>query len=95
MGAASGLVAAPCSAPVMVGVLGWVATTQSAVLGFTYLFVFSIGMCTILVAVGLSAGTLSALPKAGVWMLWIKRLFAFVMLAMAEYYLIKMGQVLL
>lgn len=93
MGAASGLVAAPCSAPVMAAVLTWVSTTHSALLGFLYLFVFSLGMCTLLVIVGLSAGSLSRLPRAGAWMLTVKKVFAFVMLAMAEYYLVKMGQV--
>jgi thiol:disulfide interchange protein DsbD len=43
--------------------------------------------------VGISAGTLSRLPKAGLWMVKVKKGFAFVMLAMAEYYLVKMGQV--
>jgi thiol:disulfide interchange protein DsbD len=95
MGAMSGLVAAPCGAPVMAAVLTWVTTTRSAALGFLYLFVFSLGMCTLLVAIGLSAGVLSSLPRAGAWMLWVKRLFALVMLGVAEYYLIKMGQVLL
>lgn len=93
MGAASGLVAAPCSAPVMAAVLTWVSTTRSAGLGFAYLFVFSLGMCTLLVAVGVSAGTLNRLPRAGAWMLTVKKGFAFVMIAMAEYYLVKMGQV--
>ena len=95
MGAMSGLVAAPCSAPVMAAVLTWVSTTRSAVLGFLYLFVFSLGMCTLLVAVGMSSGTLARLPRAGVWMLWIKRLFALVMLGVAEYYLVKMGQLII
>ena len=93
MGAASGLVAAPCSAPVMAAVLTWVSSTGSALLGFVYLFTFSLGMCTLLVVVGLSAGALTRLPRAGAWMLWVKKLFAFIMLGMAEYYLIKMGQV--
>jgi len=93
MGALSGLVAAPCSAPVMAAVLTWVSATRSAGLGFLYLFAFSLGMCTLLVAVGLSAGTLARLPRAGVWMLWIKRLFALLMLGAAEYYLLKAGQV--
>ena len=95
MGAMSGLVAAPCSAPVMAAVLTWVSATKSAALGFVYLFVFSLGMCTLLVAVGLSSATLTRLPRAGVWMVWIKRLFAFVMFGVAEYYLIKMGQLLI
>jgi thiol:disulfide interchange protein DsbD len=94
MGTMSGLVAAPCSAPVMAAVLTWVSTTQSAVMGFAYLFTFSIGMCTLLVVVGLSSGSLARLPRAGVWMVWVKRIFAFIMLGVAEYYLIKMGQLL-
>jgi len=94
MGATSGLVAAPCGAPAFAAVLTWVAATQSAVWGFAYLFVFSLGMSAVLIVVGLSAGTLAALPRAGLWMLWIKRLSAVAMLAMAEYYFVKMGSVL-
>ena len=95
MGAASGLVAAPCSAPVMAAVLTWVTATKSGALGFIYLFVFSLGMCTILVVVGLFSGTLARLPRAGGWMVWIKRLFALIMLGVAEYYLVQMGQLLI
>jgi cytochrome c-type biogenesis protein len=95
MGAMSGLVAAPCSAPVMAAVLTWVSTTGSAALGFAYLFVFSLGMTTLLVAIGLSSGTLARLPRAGVWMVWVKRVFALIMLGVAEYYLIEMGQLLI
>lgn len=94
MGAVSGLVAAPCSAPVMAAVLTWVTTTQRAGLGFIYLLSFSLGMCALLVAVGLFSGTLSRLPRAGVWMVWVKRTFAIVMIGVAEYYLVKMGQIL-
>ena len=95
MGAMSGLVAAPCSAPVMAAVLTWVSTTKSAALGFLYLFVFSLGMCTLLVVVGLGSGSFARLPRAGLWMVWVKRFFALVMIAVAEYYLVKMGQLIL
>jgi len=95
MGSVSGLVAAPCGAPVMAAVLTWVTRTQSAILGFIYLFVFSLGMCALLVAVGVSSGSAARLPRAGIWMARVKRIFGFVMLGVAEYYLIKMGQVLL
>src|SRR3954452_10249936 len=93
MGAMSGLGAAPCSAPVMAAVLTWVTVTKSAGLGFLYLLTFSLGMCAILIVVGAFSGSLSRLPRAGMWMVRIKKLFGVVMLAMAEYYLIKMGQV--
>ena len=95
MGAMSGLVAAPCGAPVMAAVLTWVTTTKSAALGFLYLFAFSLGMCALLVVVGVSSGTVARLPRAGPWMVWVKRGFALVMLGAAEYYLVKMGQLLL
>jgi thiol:disulfide interchange protein DsbD len=52
-------------------------------------------MCTLLVVVGLSSGTLSRLPRAGLWMVWVKRLFALVMFLVAEYYLVKGGQLLI
>ncbi|MBC7842460.1 MAG: sulfite exporter TauE/SafE family protein [Gemmatimonadaceae bacterium] len=94
MGAMSGLVAAPCGAPVMASVLTWVATTRSAVLGFFYLFVFSLGMCSILVVVGLTSGASSRLPRSGAWMVWVKRVFAVLMIGVAEYYLIEMGKLL-
>ena len=95
MGGVSGLVAAPCGAPIMAAVLTWVTTTQSGALGFVYLFSFSLGMCALLVVVGVFSGTVARLPKSGQWMTWVKRGFGFLMLGVAEYYLIKMGQLLI
>jgi cytochrome c-type biogenesis protein len=95
MGAVSGLVAAPCGAPIMASVLTWVTQTKSATLGFLYLFSFSLGMCALLVAVGLSSGALARLPRSGVWMNWIKKGFGVLMLGVAEYYLFKMGQLVI
>lgn len=92
MGAASGLVAAPCGAPVFATVLTFVAATGSALLGFVYLFVFSLGMCTLLVVVGLAAGGAVRLPRPGPWMVWVKRGCAMLMIGTAEYYLVQMGQ---
>ncbi|HRP07712.1 MAG TPA: cytochrome c biogenesis protein CcdA [Gemmatimonadales bacterium] len=93
LGATSGLVAAPCGAPAFAAVLTWVASTRSAVWGFIYLFVFSVGMTTLLVVIGLGAGSLNALPRSGQWMIWIKRIGAVIMLAMAQYYLVRAGMV--
>ncbi|MEO5588382.1 MAG: cytochrome c biogenesis protein CcdA [Gemmatimonadaceae bacterium] len=52
MGSVSGLVAAPCGAPVMAAVLTWVTTTQRAALGFLYLLSFHSGCvhCSLLSA---------------------------------------------
>jgi thiol:disulfide interchange protein DsbD len=94
LGATSGLVAAPCGAPAFAAVLTFVAATQSAVLGFVYLLAFSLGMTALLVVVGLVAGAAGALPRSGKWMIWAKRLGGVLLLAMAEYYFVRMGTVL-
>ena len=94
LGATSGLVAAPCGAPAFAAVLTFVSTTGSALLGFLYLFVFSLGLSALLVGVGLFSGSLAALPRAGKWTVWIKRVGGVVLLLMAEYYFVRMGSVL-
>lgn len=94
MGAVSGLVAAPCGAPVFGTVLTWVAHSRSAALGFVYLFSFSLGMSALLVAVGIASGVATTLPRPGAWMVWVKKGFGLLMLGAAEYYFIQMGSLL-
>ena len=94
MGATSGLVAAPCGAPAFAAALTFVTTTRSAGLGFLYLFVFSLGMTALLIVVGLGAGLGARLPRGGRWTVWIKRAAGVLLLAMAEYYFVKVGSVL-
>jgi cytochrome c-type biogenesis protein len=94
MGVTSGLVAAPCGAPAFAAVLTFVSTTKSAWLGFLYLFVFSLGLTALLIAVGIFSGGLAALPRDGKWTLWMKRAGGVLLLAMAEYYFVKTGSVL-
>lgn len=91
LGATSGIVAAPCGAPAFAAVLTWVAATGSGLMGFIYLFAFSLGMTALLVAVGIFSGAVARLPRSGAWMVWAKRIAGVIMLAMAEYYLILAG----
>lgn len=91
MGAMSGVVAAPCGAPAFAVVLTWVATTGAGLMGFVYLFVFSLGMTALLVMVGIFSGAVTLLPRSGVWMVWVKRVAALIMLVMAEYYFVSAG----
>jgi len=94
LGATSGLVAAPCGAPAFAAVLTFVSTTGSAWLGFLYLFIFSLGLTALLIAVGLFSGGLATLPRAGKWMVAIKRTGGLLLLGMAEYYFVRTGSVL-
>jgi thiol:disulfide interchange protein DsbD len=61
--------------------------------GFIYLFVFSLGMSAVLVVVGLSSAALAGMPRTGRWSIWIKKASGVLLLAMAEYYLYRMGTV--
>jgi cytochrome c-type biogenesis protein len=94
LGATSGLVAAPCGAPAFAAVLTFVSTTGSAWLGFLYLFVFSLGLTALLVAVGIFSGVVAALPRAGGWTLTVKRVGGILLVGMAEYYFVRAGTVL-
>ena len=51
-------------------------------------------MTAVLVAVGLFSGLTTSLPRAGTWMLWIKRAAGVVLIGVAEYYLIQVGKTL-
>lgn len=92
VGAASGLVASPCTSPVLFGLLAYVATTQNVLYGGLLVFSFSMGMGILLIGVGTFSGLGAALPKPGRWMVGVKTALGLLMLALAEYYLIKAGQ---
>ena len=92
VGAASGLVASPCISPVLLGLLTFVSTKQSVLYGGSLLFSFSLGMGVLLVVAGTFSGLAARLPKPGRWMIVVKKTLGFLMLVLAEYYLIKAGQ---
>jgi thiol:disulfide interchange protein DsbD len=94
VGAASGFVAAPCTAPVLGVLLAYVASTQNIFLGGGLLFIFALGMGALLLLVGTFSGVLAALPKSGGWMVKIKKAMGFLMIALGEYFLIEMGKLL-
>jgi thiol:disulfide interchange protein DsbD len=87
MGMVVGVVAAPCVGPVTVGLLVYVSTTGDPWLGFWLFFVLALGLGTPYVALAVFSGALGRLPKAGVWMIWVERLFGFLMLGLALYFL--------
>ena len=92
IGMASGLVAGPCTAPVLGVLLAYVASTGSLTLGAALLFVFAFGMGILLIAVGTFSGLLAAMPRSGAWMVTIKKILGFFMIALAEYFFIQAGK---
>ncbi len=94
LGAASGVVASPCTAPVLGVLLTYVATTQNVALGGSLLFAFSLGFGLLLLLVGTFSGIMTALPKPGNWMNLLKKALGIIMILLGEYYLVLAGQVM-
>jgi thioredoxin:protein disulfide reductase len=86
-GAASGTVASPCLSPGLVLLLSLVTAVGNIALGFALLFCFGVGLGMPLLVIGTFSGSLSALPKAGNWMMDVKQFFGFIMLATCLYFL--------
>jgi thiol:disulfide interchange protein DsbD len=84
IGLVSGLVAAPCTGPVLTGILLWIGKTRSAGLGALVLFTFSLGLGVPFWLVGTFA---VRLPRGGRWMLWTKSIFGIVLCVLALYFL--------
>ena len=81
MGLLSALIVGPCVAAPLAGALIYIARTGDATLGAIALFSMSIGMGTLLLAIGASAGKL--VPKAGPWMRHVNAGFGFLLLGVA------------
>lgn len=86
MGLTLGIVAAPCLGPFVVGLLTWVAGMGSPWLGFLIFFVLSLGLGTPLFILAMFSGALEKLPGSGAWMLWVRKIMGWVLIAMAVYF---------
>ena len=95
LGATSGLVVGPCTAPVLGTLLMYVGAQQNILRAVSLLFIFSYGVGFSLILVGTFRGLLAYLPKSGVWMVRVKRACGVVLLIAAEYFLVKAGEGLL
>jgi cytochrome c-type biogenesis protein len=91
VGAASGLVMGPCTAPALAVVLGYAATRDHVAFASSLMFVFALGMGTLLILLGTFAGLLAGIPRSGAWMVRISRLFGWILLGTGEYFLINAG----
>jgi cytochrome c-type biogenesis protein len=91
LGASSGMIAAPCTTPVLTSILAYIARTQSVGLGFVLMLSFSLGLGTLLVVIAIFAQALQILPKSGKWMKSIKVLSGLILLAFAQYLIYRAG----
>ncbi|MCX5892523.1 MAG: thioredoxin family protein [Deltaproteobacteria bacterium] len=87
MGLTLGVVAAPCIGPFVLGLLTWVASMGSPLLGFLVFFTLSLGLGLPLFFLAMFSGSLEKLPRSGEWLLWVRKLMGWVLLAMAAYFI--------
>lgn len=80
MGMIAGLVASPCTSAPLSGALLYVAQSGDLFTGAITLYLLALGMGVPLILITLFGNKI--LPKSGVWMETVKKLFGFVMLAL-------------
>jgi len=84
LGLVCGLIAAPCTGPVLTGILVWIANTKSATLGAMAMGSFALGLGMPFFVVGAFA---VQLPKSGHWMVHVKSALGIVLVVVALYFL--------
>jgi thiol:disulfide interchange protein DsbD len=84
LGLVGGLIAAPCTGPVVGLLLGYIAATGDALFGGAAFFVYAVGLGLPTWLVGTFA---IGLPKSGRWLEWVKSVFGIVMIAAAIWFL--------
>jgi len=85
-GLLSGAAATACIAPVVISAFTYVAQRGNLLLGWLVFFSLAWGMGTPLVVVGTFTGLLKSLPKGGEWMVTVKHLFGFALVAAAVFF---------
>ncbi|MCF8053610.1 MAG: sulfite exporter TauE/SafE family protein [Deltaproteobacteria bacterium] len=89
LGIVSALVSSPCSSPILIALLGYSASSGNVFFGMSLLFCFALGMGTLLILAGTSAGLLTNLPKAGAWMEKINKMAGAILIMVGGYFLVN------
>jgi thiol:disulfide interchange protein DsbD len=84
LGIVSGIIAAPCTGPVLTGILLWIAQEQNPVLGGGAMAAFALGLGTPFFLVGAFA---LQLPKSGRWLIHVKSVLGIGLAIVALYFL--------
>lgn len=92
LGASSGLIASPCTTPVLTAILAFIAKTQSIGLGLLLMVFFSLGLSALLLLIATFTGALQVLPRSGPWLKSVKIGSGLLLLAFAEYLIYRAGR---
>lgn len=87
MGLTVGIIAAPCIGPFVLALFTYVGEKGDPLLGFWMFFVLAIGLGVPFVILALFSGALNKLPRSGAWMIWVRKIFGFILIGVALYFL--------
>lgn len=87
LGLVSGLVISPCVSPVLGAILVYLAAKKHLLYGVSLLFTFAYGMSLVLILAGTFSSVLTNLPASGKWMVYIKKICAFILIAAGIYFI--------
>ncbi|MGB7068157.1 MAG: cytochrome c biogenesis protein CcdA [Pyrinomonadaceae bacterium] len=92
IGASSGLIVGPCTAPALGATLAFVGTQGNILFAVSVLFAFAFGMGSLMILLGSFGGLLRFLPRSGRWMTLVKIIFGILLLIAAQYLFIEAGR---
>ncbi len=87
MGLTMGIVAAPCIGPFVFGLITFVAAEGEVLTGFALFFSLAVGLGLPYLILALFSGKIKNLPRAGIWMNAVKKIFGYVLIGMSVYFL--------
>jgi len=87
MGLTVGIVAAPCIGPFVLALLTFVGEKGDVIIGFSMFFILALGLGFPFLLLALFSGSIHQIPRSGAWMVWVRKIFGFILLAMAIYFL--------
>ncbi|HKP84450.1 MAG TPA: cytochrome c biogenesis protein CcdA, partial [Blastocatellia bacterium] len=90
MGLTMGIVAAPCIGPFVLALLVFVGERGDAVYGFFMFFVLALGLGLPYLVLGTFSGAIKSLPRSGMWMVTVRKVFGLVLIGMALYFLMPL-----
>lgn len=90
MGLTMGFVAAPCIGPFVVGLLTFVGAKGDPLFGFFIFFVLALGLGLPYLFLAVFSGKIKSLPRSGEWMVAVKKIFGFILIGMAIYFLLPL-----
>jgi thiol:disulfide interchange protein DsbD len=90
MGLTMGIVAAPCIGPFVLALLVFVGEKGDPVYGFFMFFVLALGLGLPYLVLGTFSGAIKALPRSGLWMVTVRKVFGLMLVGMALYFLMPL-----